>query len=98
MKEGAGQLNFCQTTANAIKAVVLAEGIIAQGDWRMSLGTVPFVVTGKDTRYKFVANKSMSTIPNFANAISIEQGAKLTIDGTDRAGLNGSVSGMVLWY
>ena len=93
VKEGAGQLNFCQTTANALKAVVLAEGIIAQGDWRMSLGTVPFVVTGKDTRYKFVANKSMSTIPNFANAISIEQGAKLTIDGTDRAGLNGSVSG-----
>ena len=93
VKEGAGQLNFCQTTTNALKAVVLAEGQIAQGDWRMSLGTVPFVVTGKDTRYKFVANKSMSTIPNFANAISIEQGAKLTIDGTDRAGLKGSVSG-----
>ena len=71
----------------------LADGIIAQGDWRMSLGTVPFVVTGKDTRYKFVANNSMKTIPTFANAISIGQGAKLTIDGTDRAGLKGSVSG-----
>ena len=93
VKEGAGQLNFCQTTTNPLKAVVLAEGIIAQGDWRMSLGTVPFVVTGKDTRYKFVANNSMKTIPTFANAISIEQGAKLTIDGADRAGLKGSVSG-----
>lgn len=93
VKEGAGQLNLTSTSTNPVKSIVLAAGTLAQGDYRESLGTVPFVVTGKDTRYKFVANSSMSTIPYFKNAVQIEQNAKLTIDGADRAGLQGSVSG-----
>lgn len=93
VKEGDGQLNLCQTTTNPVKSVVLAGGIIAQGDWRMSLGTVPFLVTGKDTKYNFVANGSMSSVPTIQNAITIEEGAKLTINGAERAGLKGSVSG-----
>ena len=93
VKEGDGQLNLCQTTTNPVKSVVLAGGTIAQGDWRMSLGTVPFLVTGKDTKYNFVANGSMSSVPTIQNAITIEEGAKLTINGAERAGLKGSVSG-----
>jgi autotransporter-associated beta strand protein len=93
VKEGDGQLNLCQTTTNPVKSVVLAGGVIAQGDWRMSLGTVPFLVTGKDTKYNFVANGSMSSVPTIQNAITIEEGAKLTINGAERAGLKGSVSG-----
>ena len=90
VKEGDGQLNLCQTTTNPVKSVVLAGGTIAQGDWRMSLGTVPFLVTGKDTKYNFVANGSMSSVPTIQNAITIEEGAKLTINGAERAGLKGS--------
>lgn len=93
IKDGAGQLSLCQTSTQLLKGVVLANGTLAQGDYRMSLGSVPFLVTGKNTTYKFVANSSMSTIPYFKNAVTIAEGAKLTIEGANRAGLQGSVAG-----
>lgn len=93
VKEGPGQLSFIQTSTNAVKGVVLTQGTLAQGDWRTSFGTAPLLVTGSDTRYRFVANSSMSTIPSLKQAITIAEGAKLTVDGAARAYLQGSVAG-----
>ena len=93
IKEGPGQLSICQTTTNYVKGVVLEQGTIAQGDWRTSFGSAPLVVTGSNTRYKFVASSSMSTIPSFKQAIDVASGAKLTVEGVARAYMQGSAKG-----
>lgn len=93
VKDGLGQLSICYTATNNIKAVELRKGILAQGDWRAGFGTAPLHVTGNATTFRFVANQSMSTIPYMKQAVTVDSLAKFTIDGANRAGLQGSFAG-----
>lgn len=94
VKKGSGQLNITYAGNNTWASTELAAGTLAMGVWNTTFGTAtsPIDVTGTSTITIF-NNNSTGAIPSLRNAINVEQGKTLTINGGQRCNVQGSFSG-----
>ncbi|MCH5175828.1 MAG: autotransporter-associated beta strand repeat-containing protein [Prevotellaceae bacterium] len=94
LKAGAGQLNITYAGENSWAGTILQAGTLAMGAWNTTFGkaTSPIHVTGNSTIVMFDVNNS-STMPNFQNALTIDEGKTLTFYATSRGYIRGSLAG-----
>lgn len=94
LKAGAGQLNITYAGTNAWAGTILQAGTLAMGAWNTTFGkpTSPIHVTGNSTIVMFDVNSS-STMPNFQNALTIDEGRTLTFYTPSRGYVRGSLLG-----
>lgn len=94
LKKGAGQLNVTFAGANAWAETILSAGTLAMGAWNTTFGkaTSPIHVVGNSTISMFDNNKS-SEMPNFQNAVTIDEGKTLTFHAGSRCNIKGSLLG-----
>lgn len=94
LKAGAGQLNITYAGTNNWAGTILQAGTLAMGAWNTTFGkaTSPLHVTGNSTIVMFDVN-STSTMPNFQNALTVDQGKTLTFYAPSRGYIKGSLLG-----
>lgn len=94
LKAGGGQLNITYAGTNAWAGTILQAGTLAMGAWNTTFGkaTSPIRVTGNSTIVMFDVNSS-STMPNFQNALTIDEGKTLTFYAPSRGYIRGSLAG-----
>ncbi len=94
VKKGAGQLNITYDGNNSYAGTILEAGTLAQGTWKSTFGTAtsPIHVTGNASIIQFDVN-STSTMPNFQNEVTIDEGKKLNFKASSRGNVRGSLKG-----
>ena len=94
LKAGSGQLNITYAGTNAWAGTILQAGTLAMGAWNTTFGkaTSPIHVTGNSTIVMFDVNSS-STMPNFQNVLTIDEGKTLTFYTPSRGYIRGSLLG-----
>ena len=92
VKAGNGQLNINYGGVYSVKSLIMRGGIIAQGAWNASFGTVPTLVDGNST-WQMIANKNSSTAPTYQLKTTIATGKRLTINGAFRCTVAGKFMG-----
>ena len=94
LKAGAGQLNLNYGGANGYAATILEAGTLSQGAWNATLGKSgsPIVVIG-NAAIRIFNNNSTSAVPALNNAITIQMGKTLTINGGQRCKMQGKLMG-----
>ena len=94
VKRGAGQLNLNYGGANSYAGTVLEGGTLSQGAWNATLGKAgsKINVTG-NASIRVFNNNSTSAVPTLGNAITVQAGKTLTIDGGQRCKVQGSLAG-----
>ena len=90
VKSGAGQLTLTYDGANPYKSTILQAGTLAMGTWRSTFGTATssISVTGNSTITIF-DNNSTGSVPTLNNAITVNKGKTLTINGGQRCNVQG---------
>ncbi len=94
-KTGAGQLTIGRAGANTwTGGTILRGGTLAQGAWNTTFGISgsPINVQASSSITVYNVN-STSTVPNLNNAITVADGATLTINPGQRCTLSGSLAG-----
>ncbi|MBQ9637628.1 MAG: hypothetical protein IJV36_07050 [Prevotella sp.] len=93
-KTGGGQLNITYAGTNNWKSTILQAGTLAMGTWNTTFGAAssPIHVTGNSTITIF-DNNSTSAVPSLANAIEIDEGRTLTVNGGQRCRVQGRLLG-----
>lgn len=93
-KTGAGQLNITTDGATTYSETILQAGTLAQGTWKATFGAAgsPLHVTGNSTIVQFDVN-STSTMPDFRNAVTVDEGKTLTFRASSRGYVRGSLLG-----
>lgn len=94
VKKGGGQLNITYAGNNTWNSTELNAGTLAMGVWNTTFGKSgsPIDVTGNATITIF-NNNSTSAVPTLGNAITVQAGKTLTINGGQRCKVQGSLSG-----
>lgn len=93
VKDGAGQLNFTYGGANTFAGLILKKGTVSQGAWNSTFGKTGGNMTLAGGTVKLIENKSMSTIPEFNYATTVEEGTSNTIQASYRSRVKGSFKG-----
>ena len=93
VKTGSGQLNFTYGGTNNFAGLILREGIVAQGAWNSTFGSVgsPMVLEGGELQ--LIEMNNSSTRPIFNYVATVPEGKSSTIKGTTRGAVNGSFKG-----
>ncbi len=94
VKKGSGQLNITYGGNNTWKSTELNGGTLAMGVWNTTFGKTgsPIDVTGTAAITIF-NNNSTSAVPSLSNAITVQAGKTLTINGGQRCKVQGSLAG-----
>lgn len=94
VKVGGGQVNITYAGTNAWGGTVLQAGTLAMGAWNTTFGsaTSPMHVTGNASIVMFDSNSS-STMPNYQNVTTIDEGKTLTFKAGSRCNIRGSLLG-----
>ena len=94
VKRGTGQLNLNYGGTNGYAGTILEAGTLSQGAWNATLGKAgsKIDVTGNATIIVF-NNNSTSAVPSLNNAITVQKGKTLIINGGQRCKVQGSLAG-----
>lgn len=95
IKTGNGQLNFTFAGPNTYSGgTLLAGGTIAMGSWNTSFGAPTSMITATaNSTITIFNNNSTSQVPSFANALHIEDGVTVTLNGGKRCSVKPTLKG-----
>lgn len=95
IKKGNGQLNYTYAGSNTYSGgTVLAGGAIAMGAWNTTFGApTSKITTTSNSTITIFNNNSTSQVPSFANALHIEDGVSVTLNGGKRCSVKPTLTG-----
>ncbi|MGN1262921.1 MAG: cellulosome protein [Prevotella sp.] len=93
VKEGSGQLNFTYEGTNSFAGLILRDGIVAQGSWNSTFGSVGSPMLLEGGALHLIDMNNSSTRPIFNYVATVPEGKSCTIQGTTRGAINGSFKG-----
>ena len=94
VKTGSGQLNVTYAGTNTYsKGTIVKAGILAQGSYNSTFGTLGSPLTIEGGTVQIFNNDNTSQVPNFNYKVTVPKGANVTLSTGSRCHINGSFSG-----